>query len=108
MASALASAPTSSSTALGTAPGPTDLSRIDKTSKKRGPLTDAQRRYCLDNHLWLYCGAEGHYASDCPHSKKKRLNAASETATEVAPFIEITKNYGPQQVMAGCWVPGCI
>jgi hypothetical protein len=83
------------STSFGTTPGPMDLSRIDKTSKKRGPLTEAQRRYRIDNHLCLYCGCEGHYASECPHShKKKRLNAASESApgAEQAPLAEITKN----------------
>ena len=68
-----------------------DLFLADKTtSKKRAPLMDAQKKYRFDNNLCLYYGAEGHFASQCPHSKKKKLNAA-ETATP-APLVELSKN----------------
>lgn len=85
------------STASGTASGPMDLSLADKTtSKKRAPLTDAQKKYRFDNNLCLYCGAEGHFASQCPHSKKKKLNAAEtaapNTAPASAPLVELSKN----------------
>ena len=58
-------APQGQSTASGTQPGPMVLSTPDK-SKKRAPLTEAEKKRCCDNHLWLYCGQPGHWASNCP------------------------------------------
>ena len=56
-------------TATGTAPGPMDLSqgstRVTGISQKRGPLTEAQRKYRRDNGLCMYCGQQGHWAPDC-------------------------------------------
>ncbi len=96
---------THASTASGTASGPMDLSLADRTSKKRAPLTDAQKKYRIDNNLCLYCGAEGHFASQCPHSKKKKLNAADTSASTASgassnpgapatstPLLELAKN----------------
>ena len=34
-------------------------------SKKRGKLTPAERKYCMDNNLCLYCGKPGHKALEC-------------------------------------------
>ena len=85
--------PSPVSTASRTASGLMNLSLADKTtSKKRAPLTDAQKKYRFDNNLCLYCGAKGHFASQCLHSKKKKLNA-TETATPAsAPLVELSKN----------------
>src|SRR5258705_12011878 len=95
---------THASTASGTASGPMDLSLADRTtSKKRAPLTDAQKKYRIDNNLCLYCGAKGHFASQCPHSKKKKLNAADTSASTASgassnpgatptPLLELAKN----------------
>src|SRR5258706_308920 len=95
---------THASTVSGTASGPMDLSLADRTtSKKRAPLTDAQKKYRIDNNLYLYCGAEGHFASQCPHSKKKKLNAADTSASTASgassnssatptPLLELAKN----------------
>ena len=70
-----AASASSSTTAGSSAPGPMDLSTNNCTSRKRGPLTEAQCKYRRENGLCLYCGNHRHFATDCPHSKKKKLNA---------------------------------
>jgi len=90
-------------TASGTAPGPMDLSQTDRTPRKRGPLSHELRRYRQENHLCMYCGATGHWASVCPlSSKPKRVNAAQtappprptqeEPANSEKPLYELAKN----------------
>ena len=34
-------------------------------SKKRGPLSDQEKKYRRDNNLCLYCGKPGHMAAEC-------------------------------------------
>jgi len=88
-------------TASGTAPGPMDLSQADRTPCKRGPLSPELRKYRQENHLYMYCGGLGHWASACPlSSKPKRVNAAQTTppppqeepATSDKPLYEVAKN----------------
>ena len=95
-----------STTAGSSTPSPIDLSITNCTSHKRGPLTEAQHKYRHDNGLCLYCGNHGHFATDYPHSKKKKLNAAAPTDSVAAsstasssaaapcdvPLIEVVKN----------------
>jgi len=65
------------STASGTAAGPMDLSQATRTPGKRGPLSPELRKYRQENHLCMYCGGSGHWASVCPvSSKPKKVNAA--------------------------------
>ena len=52
------------STSSGTAPGPMELDAA--RSKKRGKLTEKERKYRRENNLCSYCGGDGHYASACP------------------------------------------
>src|SRR5690606_7148771 len=59
-------------------PGPMELG-----STKRGPLTDAEKKFRRDNNLCSYCGQGGHYASSCPNKgKKKGSKVAAATITE--------------------------
>ena len=67
---------------------------------------EAQHKYQRENGLCLYCGNHGHFVTDCPHSKKKKVNAAahadsaasssasslSATAPSDAPLVEVAKN----------------
>jgi hypothetical protein len=84
--------PATQTTATGTAPGPMDLShgRTTGISQKRGPLTEAQRKYRRDNGLCMYCGQQGHWAPDCPlrqkYQNRPQINAAaaSESANPAA------------------------
>ena len=82
--SSSSSQPKPASTSSGTQPGPMDLSLTDCTSRKCGPISDALRQYRRDNNLYLYYGIEGHFASNCPHSKKKKLAVAASTAPNAA------------------------
>ena len=85
--------PPASTAAGSSTPGPMDFTSTDRTSRKRGPLTEAQRKYRYENGLCLYCGNHGHFVSDCPHSKKKKLNAAAPaTSPSDAPLVEVAKN----------------
>jgi len=92
-----------SGTTSSTATGPMDLSQPDRTPRKRGPLSPELRRYWQENHLCMYCGGSGHWASVCPlSSKPKRVNAAQtappppppqeEPATNEKPLYELAKN----------------
>lgn len=90
------------STASGSAAGPMDLSQADRTPRKRGPLSAELRKYRQENHLCMYCGGSGHWASVCPLSTKpKRVNAAQtappppppqDSAPGDKPLYEVAKN----------------
>jgi len=89
------------STASGTVPGPIDLSQADRTPRKRGPLSLELWKYRQENHLYMYYGGSGHWASVCPFSSKpKRINAAQTTApplqeepvTDEKPLCKLAKN----------------
>lgn len=104
----------SASTSTGTAAGPIDLSQVNQTPQKRGPISPELRNYHDDNGLCHYCGGTGHWASNCPLSQRtKRINtmgpappppppvpgfappaAAAAPATTSAPLYE-TKHEGP-------------
>ena len=93
--------PATSTAAGSSASSPIDLSSTNRFSIKQGPLTDAQRKYRRDNGLCLYCCNHGHFASDYPHSKKKKLNTTASTdstassstaAPSDTPLIEVAKN----------------
>ena len=60
------------STSSGTAPGPMDLSALNR-SWKRGPIDEAEKKGRRDNNLCIYCGQFGHWAANCPH-KRQKLN----------------------------------
>ena len=47
------------STSSGTAPGPMDLSALNR-SQKRGPINEAEKKRCRANNLCMYCGQSGH------------------------------------------------
>ena len=47
------------STSSGTAPGPIDLSALNR-SQKRGPIDEAEKKRRRDNNLCMYCGQSGH------------------------------------------------
>ena len=90
-------------TASGTTPGAMELSQADRSPRKRGPLSPELRKYRQENHLCMYCGGSGHWASVCPlSSKPKRVNAAQtaspppppqeEPATSEKPLYELAKN----------------
>jgi hypothetical protein len=53
---------------------PMDLDAAS-SNKKFKPLTPEERQHRIDNNLCLYCGHEGHRASDCPAKKKPRYPA---------------------------------
>lgn len=53
---------------------PMDLSAT--AVRKRGPLTDVERKHRLDNNLCLYCGQSGHIATD-HKGKSKTISIAS-------------------------------
>lgn len=74
----------STSTATGTQPGPMDLSRIDRTSRKRAPLSEDVKKHRRDNNLCLYCGNPGHWATNCP-IKKPAPARANATITNPEP-----------------------
>ena len=65
-------------------------------SQKRGSLTEVQRKYRRDNGLCMYCGQQGHWASDCPlrqrNQNRPQINAATasnptEPATNANPAV---------------------
>ena len=47
------------STSSGTAPGPIDVSALNR-SWKRGPIDEAEKKRCSDNNLCMYCSQSGH------------------------------------------------
>lgn len=65
------------STASGTHPGPMDLSAART-------LTPEMKKFRRDNHLCLYCGKAGHFASACPNKRSRgpaRVNAITSNET---------------------------
>jgi hypothetical protein len=73
----------------------THLGRMDISTGRWGPLPKKERSFQKANHLCMYCGKSGHFASTCPESNrnnnkgKQHVNAAitaSPTpATTLAP-----------------------
>jgi hypothetical protein len=57
-------------------PRPMDLDAVE--AKRFGPLTQAQRKYRMDNDLCLYCGGKDHKVNGCPkRDKNKRQHTSS-------------------------------
>jgi hypothetical protein len=50
---------------------------IDSTTRRRGPLSDAEKQRRWANRLCLYCGGPGHIALSCPHKPKRQVNQVS-------------------------------
>ena len=55
--------------------GPTPM-EIDST-RRRGPLTEAEKQRRRANRLCLYCGGPGHIAITCPHKPRRQVNQVS-------------------------------
>ena len=93
--------PTTPSTAVGTAPGPMDLPNTDRTSRRRGPISEAVRQYRRENNLCSYCGGAGHWREGCPLiARNKKANTSTlapppEIPVPVVPAVplyEVPKN----------------
>ena len=57
---------------------PMDLSAVNvRTSRPRGPLTQAEREERRRLHLCLYCASPDHMVRDCPHKPRSSLRAVS-------------------------------
>ena len=90
------------STSTGTHPGPMDLSAAGRNrSQKRGPITEAEKKRRRENHLCLYCGSPGHWASQCPHKKTKGKPTASTALIDVSaiPALPISPPVSPAQIL---------
>ena len=55
--------------------GPTPMEI--ETTRRRGPLTDAEKQRRRANRLCLYCGGPGHIAVNCPHKPRRQVNQVS-------------------------------
>jgi hypothetical protein len=66
------------STAVGTHPGPMDLSAAASKRKEKAEEMARRRR----EGLCLYCGGVGHFASKCPNKAQLRAAAAALKAAE--------------------------
>jgi hypothetical protein len=78
-----------------------DLSNTDRTSRRRGPITDAVRQYRRENNLCSYYGNAGHWRDGCPLiARNKKANTATtapppEVPAPVVPAVplyEVPKN----------------
>ena len=75
-ASIVASTPTSTTqTHMIPSSGPSPM-EIDVT-RRRGPLSEAEKQRRRANRLCLYCGGPGHIAITCPHRPKRQVNQVS-------------------------------
>ena len=76
-ASVVASTPTSTTQTAHMIPsgGPSPM-EIDVT-RRRGPLSEAEKQRRRANRLCLYCGGPGHIAITCPHRPKRQVNQVS-------------------------------
>ena len=52
-------------------------------SKKRGPLTEQEKKRCRDNNLCMYCGKPGHIASECRAPPNKQPNPPPRNARQL-------------------------
>ena len=50
-----------------------------ETTRRQGPLSDAEKQRCLANRLCLYCGGLGHIAMNCPHKPQRQVNQVPMT-----------------------------
>jgi len=57
-------------------------SRPDLTNKlgKDRKLTADERKQCLDNNLFMFCGGTGHFMDNCPKKTKKAKAHAAESS----------------------------
>ena len=76
-ASVVASTPSSTTQTSHMTPssGPSPM-EIDVT-RRRGPLSEAEKQRRRANRLCLYCGGPGHIAITCPHRPKRQVNHVS-------------------------------
>ena len=51
------------------------------TSRRRGPITPAERSRRMNEGLCMYCGGSGHFANSCPASKGKPRVRTYELST---------------------------
>ena len=72
-ASVVASTPQVSKPSLMEGPTPMEI----ETTRRRGPLSDAEKQRRRANRLCLYCGGPGHIAMNCPHKPRRQVNQVS-------------------------------
>ena len=61
---------------------PADTDAMDlSTSRRRGPITPAERSRRMNEGLCMYCGGSGHFANSCPASKGKPRVRTYELST---------------------------
>ena len=71
----LSSPPVPASTSLLMAPGPMELSVLNR-SWIRGPVDKAEKKRCRNNNLYMYYSQSRHWATNCPH-KHQKLNTSN-------------------------------
>jgi hypothetical protein len=82
-ASIVASPPSNPIQTINDAPTPME---IDAT-RRRGPLSNAEKQRRWANRLCLYCGGPGHIAITCPHKPKRQVNQVSTHKPESTPIV---------------------
>jgi hypothetical protein len=69
---------------------PMDLS----SSRRRGPLTPAERERRISLGLCLYCGGAGHVAKNCPNAKKGGKLGLNEATTRIEEVVSEDEESG--------------
>ena len=82
-ASIVAAPPSNPIQTINDAPTPME---IDAT-RRRGPLSNAEKQRRWANWLCLYCGGPGHIAITCPHKPKRQVNQVSTHKPESTPIV---------------------
>jgi hypothetical protein len=85
-ASIVATPPSNPIQAMNDGPAPME---IDSTSRRRGPLSNAEKQRRWANRLCLYCGGPGHIAITCPHKPKRQVNQVSTNQIESSPLVRV-------------------
>jgi hypothetical protein len=88
-ASIVGTPPSNSIQAINDGPAPME---IDSTSRRRGPLSNAEKQRRWANRLCLYCGGPGHIAITCPHKPKRQVNQVSTNQVESSPLVRVNNS----------------